>query len=63
MEGVKNVVDPNIYQQARTQAVNNLQFLGFKVRLLKPARTTHPGKAIESGFSVTESASKLIVFT
>jgi len=34
-----------IYQQAMTEAVNNLQFLGFKVRFLKPAHTTHPGKA------------------
>ena len=61
--GVKNVVDPNIYQQAMTEAVNNLQFLGFKVRLIKPSRTTYPGKAIESGFSMTESVSKLIIFT
>jgi hypothetical protein len=46
-----------------TQAVNNLQFLGFKVRFLKPAHITHPGKAIELGFSVTKSISKLITFT
>ena len=51
-----------------TQAVNNLQFLGFKVRFfkvrfLKPAHTGHAGKAIELGFSVTKSTSKLITFT
>lgn len=63
MEGVKNVIAPHTYQQAITQAVNNLQFLGFKVRLLKPAHTTHPGKAIELGFSITASISKLIPFT
>lgn len=63
MEGVKNVVAPHTYQQARTEAVNNLQFLGFQVRLLEPARTTHPNKAIELGFTVTESASKFITFT
>jgi len=44
--GVKNVVDPHTYQQAMTEAVNNLQFLGFQVRFLKPSRTTHPDKAM-----------------
>ena len=63
VEGVKNVVAPSVYRQAMTQAVNNLQFLDFKVRLLKPAHTTHSGKAVELGFSVTASTSKLITFT
>ncbi len=43
--GVKNVAAPAVYRQAMTEAVKNLQFLGFKVRFLKPSRTTHPDKA------------------
>ena len=46
VEGVKNVATPAIYRQAMTEAVKNLQFLGFKVRFLKPSRTTHPDKAM-----------------
>lgn len=44
--GVKNVTAPVVYRQAMTEVVKNLQFLGFKVRLLKPSRTTHPDKAM-----------------
>jgi hypothetical protein len=46
VEGVKNVAAPSVYRQVMTEAVNNLQFLGFKVRFLKPSRTTHPDKAM-----------------
>lgn len=46
MFGVKNVAAPAVYRQAMTEAVKNLQFLGFTVRLMKPSRTTHPDKAI-----------------
>ena len=46
MEGVKNVATPSVYRQAMTEAVKNLQFLGFKVSLIKPSRTTHPDKAM-----------------
>ena len=44
--GVKNVAAPAVYRQAMLEAVKNLQFLGFKVRFLKPSRTTHPDKAM-----------------
>ena len=44
--GVKNVATPSVYRQAMAEAVKNLQFLGFKVRFLKPSRTTHPDKAM-----------------
>ncbi|MBW4640506.1 MAG: hypothetical protein KME05_20205 [Gloeocapsa sp. UFS-A4-WI-NPMV-4B04] len=44
--GVKNVAAPAVYRQAMTEAVKNLQFLGFKVPFLKPSRTTHPDKAM-----------------
>jgi hypothetical protein len=40
------ILAPSVYRQAMTEAVNNLQFLGFKVRFLKPAYTTHPDKAM-----------------
>jgi hypothetical protein len=43
---VKNVAAPPAYRQAMTEAVKNLKFLGFKVRFLKPSRTTHPDKAM-----------------
>jgi hypothetical protein len=43
--GVKNVAAPAVYRQAMIEAVNNLKFLGFKVRFLKPSRITHPNKA------------------
>ena len=46
VEGVKNVAAPSVYRLAMKEAVNNLQFLGFKVRFLKPSRTTHPDKAM-----------------
>ena len=46
MEGVKNVAAPAVYRQAMTEAIQNLKFLGFKVRFLKPSRTTHPNKAM-----------------
>lgn len=46
MFGVKNVAAPPVYRQAMTEAVKNLQFLGFTVRLIKPSRTTHPDKAM-----------------
>ena len=39
------ILAPYVYRQAMTEAVKNLQFLGFKVRFLKPPRTTHPDKA------------------
>jgi hypothetical protein len=55
VEGVKNVVAPSVYRQAMTESVNNLHFLGFQVRFLKPSRTTHPDIAIELGFTVTKS--------
>ena len=44
--GVKNVAIPSVYRQAMAEAVKNLKFLGFKVRFLKPSRTTHPDKAM-----------------
>jgi hypothetical protein len=44
--GVKNVAAPAVYRQAMAEAVKNLQFLGFKVRFLKPSLTTHPDKAM-----------------
>ncbi|MBW4639500.1 MAG: hypothetical protein KME05_14940 [Gloeocapsa sp. UFS-A4-WI-NPMV-4B04] len=46
VESVKNVAAPAAYRQVMAEAVNNLQFLGFKVRLIKPSRTTHPDKAM-----------------
>jgi ABC-type branched-subunit amino acid transport system substrate-binding protein len=46
VEGVKNVAVLFVYHQAMTEAVKNLQFLGFKVRLIKPSRTAHPDKAM-----------------
>ena len=42
--GVKNVANPSVYRQAMIETFKNLQFLGFKVSLLKPSRTTHPDK-------------------
>jgi hypothetical protein len=45
VEGVKNVAAPSVYRLAMTEAVKNLKFLGFKVRLIKPSLTTHPDKA------------------
>jgi hypothetical protein len=46
VEGVKNVAAPAVYRQAMTEAVKNLQLLGFKVRFLKPSRTAHSDKAM-----------------
>ena len=46
VEGVKNVAAPAVYRQAMTEAIQNLKFLGFKVSLIKPSRTTHPDKAM-----------------
>ena len=34
--GVKNVAAPSTYRLGMTEAVKNLQFLGFKVRLALP---------------------------
>ena len=44
--GVKNVAAPAVYRQAMTEAVKNLQLLGFKVSLIKLLRTIHPDKAM-----------------
>jgi beta-lactam-binding protein with PASTA domain len=46
VKGVKNVTILSVYRQAMAEAVKNLKFLGFKVSLITPSRTTDPDKAM-----------------
>jgi len=40
--GVKGVSQPHLYQQAMSEALETLRFLGYRAKFLKPSSAIHP---------------------